>query len=251
MTKSPPLQTANRRASPTLIETGIPWVGCVPRHWTVERLRWTITACQNGVWGDEPDGVQDIACIRVADFDRAAMGVSVVSPTMRAITASERRGRLLRKGDLLLEKSGGGELQPVGAVVGYEHEMPAVCSNFIARVVVAKDFCPRFLVYLHAHLYSRRVNTRSIKQTTGIQNLDSMAYFDERACWPQFDEQCAIAAWLDDRTGRIHDLVQGVACSDGASSRIAEFVSLLLEYRKALISAAVTGKLDVRKGVEG
>lgn len=206
----------------------------MPAHWTVDRLRWTIAGAQNGIWGDEPDGVNDIICVRVADFDRTTLTASIDEPTMRAVTLSERRGRVLQRGDLLLEKSGGGELQPVGAVVEYDHDAPAVCSNFVARVRVARGFDARFLVYLHSHLYTGRVNTRSIKQTTGIQNLDSMAYFDERVCWPPLPEQQAIAGWLDERTRRIDDLV-------AAKRRL---LDLLAEQRTALITHAVTKGLN-------
>lgn len=215
-------------------ETGIPWIGRAPTHWSVDRLRWTISTCQNGIWGEEPDGLNDIACVRVADFDRTALRVVREVPTLRAVTRTERRGRLLRRGDLLLEKSGGGELQPVGVLVGYDLDAAAVCSNFVARVGIAPGFDSRFLVYLHAHLYAGRVNTRSIKQTTGIQNLDSMAYFDERACWPPQEEQIAIAAWLDDRTKRIDELVE-------AKRRL---IDLLGEQRTAVITDSVTKGLD-------
>ncbi|MFM9958861.1 MAG: restriction endonuclease subunit S [Phycisphaerales bacterium] len=215
-------------------ESGVPWIGRVPSHWTVDRLKWTIDACQNGIWGDEPDGINDIPCVRVADFDRTALRVVDDVQTLRAVTLAERRGRLLSRGDMLLEKSGGGELQPVGVVIGYDRDQTAVCSNFVARIGVARDFAQRFLIYLHAHLYSGRVNTRSINQTTGIQNLDSTAYFDELACWPPRDEQAVIADWLDDRTKRIDELV-------AAKKRLIE---LLAEQRLARITHVVCKGLN-------
>lgn len=217
-------------------QSDVPWIGSVPSHWTVDRLRWTINTCQNGIWGEEPDGANDIACVRVADFDRTALRVASDVPTLRAVTPAEQRGRLLHRGDLLLEKSGGGELQPVGVVVGYDRDQPAVCSNFVARVEVAKGFAPRFLVYVHAHLYGGRVNTRSIKQTTGIQNLDSPSYFDELACWPPYEEQVAIAACLDLRTTRIDELVEAKR----------KLIRLLAEQKTAIITKAVTKGLDPR-----
>lgn len=215
-------------------DSSIPWLGQVPTDWTVDRLRWTIAGSQNGTWGDDPDGVNDIICVRVADFDRMALRATIDTPTLRAVGESERKGRVLQRGDLLLEKSGGGELQPVGAVVQYDHDTPAVCSNFVARVRIARGFDSRFLTYLHAHLYAGRINTRSIKQTTGIQNLDAMAYFDERAAWPPLPEQEAIAAWLDERTRRVDELV-------AAKRRL---IDLLAEQRSALITHAVTKGLD-------
>ena len=152
------------------------WLGDVPSHWALRRLRATVEGCVNGVWGNEPNGRDDLICVRVADFDRGRFRIQLERKTMRAVIPSERARRLLRKGDLLLEKSGGGDLQPVGVVMLYEHDDPAVCSNFVARMPVASPHHPRYLAYLHSHLYALKLNVRSIKQTTGIQNLDSYSY---------------------------------------------------------------------------
>jgi type I restriction enzyme S subunit len=153
---------------------------------------------------------------------------------MRAVFPNKRRGHTLEKGDLLLEKSGGGDLQPVGAVMLYDHGVEAVCSNFIARMTIAPDWNSRFLVYLHAHLYAGRVNTKSIKQTTGIQNIDSMAYLNERVVYPTPPEQRAIAAFLDRKTTHI----------DAIIAKKERQVELFQEKRAALISHAVTKGLD-------
>jgi len=218
-------------------DSGVEWLGGIPAHWEMKRLRSTILSCQNGVWGDEADGVHDIACIRVADFDRLRFSVVIDEPTLRSIEPRIFQTRGLHRGDLLLEKSGGGEHQPVGALVIYEHDEPAVCSNFVARVSVAAGYHSRFLTYLHAALYAARVNTRSIKQSTGIQNLDSTQYLNELAGLPDFEEQRAISNFLDQETAKIDTLVEKVR---DATRRLSEF-------RTALISAAVTGRIDVRE----
>ena len=214
--------------------TGVPWVGDIPSHWRCHRIKWTVTACKNGIWGEEPDGLNDVVCVRVADFDRVGMRVSVDDPTKRAVTAKERQGRLLRSGDLLLEKSGGGELQPVGAVTVYDHDTDAVCSNFVARMPVAVGEDTWFLAYLHHHLYAGRVNTRSIKQSIGIQNLDARQYLEEVAALPPLPEQRAIAAFLRRETAKI----------DGLVEKKRRLIDLLKEKRSALISHAVTKGLN-------
>lgn len=211
-------------------ETGCDWFPEIPVHWDIDRAKWSVTACQNGVWGSEPDGDDDLVCIRVADFDRQSLRVSTEKLTMRSIAERDRRNRLLEAGDLLLEKSGGGEQQLVGAVVEFNQTFPAVSSNFIARMVARKEVSSRFLVYVHSHLYSGRVNYRSIKQTTGIQNLDSQAYLDELIAYPSFDEQEAIARFLDFKTAQIDTLI----------AKKQALLEKLAEKRTALISHAVT-----------
>jgi len=220
-------------------DSGVEWLGEIPAHWEVRRLRATLTTCQNGVWGEEPDGVHDIPCVRVADFDRATFRVHMVEPTLRSIEERVASARCLQRGDLLLEKSGGGDNQPVGAVVLYDYEVRAVCSNFVARITVADGYDSRFLSYLHAALYAWRINIRHIKQSTGIQNLDGDSYLRESVGLPSESEQHAIAVFLDRETARIDTLVGEI---HGAIDR-------LKELRTALISAAVTGKIDVREEV--
>ena len=224
----------NLRAYPEYKESGVEWLGKIPEDWAVNRLRTTVTGCQNGVWGEEADGVHDLLCVRVADFDRGRFRVRMDEPTLRAIDPRIARSRRLEHDDLLLEKSGGGDKQPVGAVVMYDHDQPAVCSNFVARMPVADDQDPRYLTYLHATLYAARVNVRSIKQNTGIQNLDSASYLSEAVAVPPVKEQHAIADFLDRETEKIDALV----------ARKERLIELLQEKRTALITRAVTRGLD-------
>jgi type I restriction enzyme S subunit len=219
---------------PAYKDSGVEWLGEVPAGWEIRRLRFTVTSCQNGVWGDEPDGLHDVACVRVADFNRIAFTVDVTEPTLRSIDPAVLAARGLRTGNLLLEKSGGGESQPVGAVVLFDHQMPAVCSNFVARVTIADGHDPRYQTYLHAALYAQRINTRHIKQSTGIQNLDSSSYLNEATGLPPEPEQRTIAAFLDRETARIDALV----------AKKERLIELLQEQRRALIIRAVTKGLD-------
>jgi type I restriction enzyme, S subunit len=202
-----------------------------PPHWRWMRLKRTVTGCQNGLWGDEPQGAgDDRICIRVADIDRVKARVTLDDPTWRAIPAAECRGRLLRPGDLLLEKSGGGELQPVGVVALYDHRANAVCSNFLARMPVAAGFDPAYLCYLHAALYRYGITTRSIKQSTGIQNLDADSYLAESVKIPPLAEQHEIARWLDWQVDTLLALI----------AKHERLVALVQEKRLAIISRAMT-----------
>jgi type I restriction enzyme S subunit len=223
------------RPYPAYKDSGVEWLGAVPEGWEILRLKQSIATCRNGIWGDDPETTDDpIICVRVADFDRQALAVRIDEPTLRAVTESERQSRLLHPGNLLLEKSGGGEGQPVGVVVLFKDEVPAVCSNFVARIELAKNMHPNFWLYAHRMLYDVRVNVRSIKQTSGIQNLDQSAYFDEIFAFPPLPEQQAIALFLDKEVAKIDALV--------AEQR--RLIALLAEKRQAVISHTVTKGLN-------
>ena len=219
---------------PVYKDSGVEWLGDVPEHWAIFSLKRSVDGCTNGLWGDEPGGENDIAVIRVADFDRGTSRVRLDKLTYRCITQKERASRLLQPGDLLIEKSGGGEKTLVGCVVLFEHGFQAITSNFVARMRPLMGFDSEFLCYAFDCLYQGKVNYPAIKQTTGIQNLDSEAYLQERFCFPPRAEQTQITRFLDHETTRIDALIE-------EQQRLIE---LLKEKRQAVISHAVTKGLD-------
>ena len=76
--------------------------------------------------------------------------------------------------------------------------------------------------------------------TTTYPNIKVEEYVGDELPIPPIDEQRAITAFLDRETARIDALI----------GKVHESLEKLREYRTALISAAVTGKIDVREGVQ-
>lgn len=212
------------------------WFGDIPKHWTSKRIKWIVKSSNNGIWGSDPSESDEdiIACLRVADFNRQKQSVNFDNLTYRAVSKKEQQNRLINFGDLLLEKSGGGEKQPVGFVVRSENTFPAVSSNFIAVLKLYANADSNYFKYVFSSLYSQRINLKSIKQTTGIQNLDQESYFNETIPFPTLLEQKLIAAFLDDKTHRVDTLI----------SKKQKLIELLQEKRQAIIDEAVTKGLD-------
>lgn len=211
-------------------------------EWSTVRLKTLLMSAKNGVWGAEPRGDgSDTLCIRVADFDRDKLTVIEQPTTYRYVEKKDLQGRTVRTGDLLLEKSGGGEKTLVGMAVRYRGNEAAVCSNFVSVVRPREGVSSNWLNYLFFSLYSRRINYRSIKQSTGIQNLDAGSYFDERVQVPGSQTQVAIATALDRETARIDALIE----------KKTRFIELLKEKRQALITKAVTKGLDPMVPMKG
>ena len=209
--------------------------GIYTQDWKEKRIKAAIEYCVNGLWGEEPDGGNlDIICVRVADFDRLKLNISFSKPTLRKINLPINDRRLLRRGDLVIEKSGGGEKQLVGAVSLFDSDRHATYSNFCARIKVNPDVNSRFLNYLFSALYNGKLNLPSIKQTTGIQNLDADEYFQEKVLFPPHYIQEAIADFLDRETARIDSLI----------AKEERLLKLLTEKHKAEASRIVTKGLD-------
>ena len=198
------------------------------------RLKWAFDSCKNGAWGDEPDGENDAVCIRAADFN-ADLGVLLDSErTLRAIDDATYRKVGLRAGDLVVEKSGGGEKQLVGRSVIYKGTERAVCSNFLARCRPSDLVTSEYLNYLMLGIYKVRGTYPHIKQTTGIQNLDMASFLNTRVTLPPLETQKLIVAFLDEKTAQV----------DGLIARKQVLLAHLVEKRQAIITQAVTKGLN-------
>lgn len=212
--------------------SGIEWLDEIPAHWKEKKLKETVKECINGIWGSDPEDAENvIKCVRVADFDYNRVRINSENLTEREIPENKKTGRVLKNGDLLIEKSGGGDKQLVGRVVLFNLNEKMVCSNFIGRMPVRSSYNPNYLAYLHKCLYQYRVNLKSIKQTTGIQNLDINQYLNERVPIPPLEEQKYIAQFLDKETKKSNRLI----------NKKRELIDLLEEKRASVINDLVTG----------
>ena len=206
-----------------------------PAHWQIRRFKDIITSSRSGIWGDEEKGdANDIVCYRVADFDYSNLCLKFDNITYRNVLPEQANEKLLSKGDLLLEKSGGGEKMPVGRVVLVNSPLRAVCSNFIQALSVNKKQSARFVLYLFHSIYSNRINTLFFNQTTGIQNLKTAHYLAQEIFLPPYSEQEAIAAYLDKECEKIGRKIELLERKADAYSRL----------RRSLINRAVTRGLN-------
>ena len=207
-----------------------------PAGWTDTRVKYLFEYERNGIWGEEPTGgSDDVKCVRVGDFDRFAFRAGASAQTLRSVPASQRLQRLLRPGDVLLEKAGGTQEKPVGCAVTYDGAGPSVCSNFVAQLRPTTAHNARYLGLLMAALYQTKRNGPFVKQTTGIQNLDSHDYLGQWVAIPSRGEQDRIVSLLEAALGT-------------ATRSLAEVqlqVGLLQEHKQALIAAVVTGQKEV------
>lgn len=214
----------------------------IPQNWQIKKLKYLFKNVIGGVWGNEAQNDEnDFICIRVADFNYEKGEVKKNKKfTLRNIKDSEQKNRILEKGDLLLEKSGGGEKTPVGRIVIFDLDKPAVCSNFINLLKVQKEYESTFLNYYFAFLYEKGVSKKYINQTTGIQNLNTSAFFDEKIILPPLSEQQKIANFLDKKTTELDTLIK----------KKKKLIKLLQEDEKAFINEKLTdteGKWEKKK----
>lgn len=191
-------------------ESNIKWLGKIPEHWKIDRIKDCTLAVVGGDWGNDPESDSEgekMVVLRVSDLKDIYF--SFDNLTYRKIKDSSADSRLVTENTLLIEKSGGGEKQIVGRV-GYPKDINfrAICSNFMAKIELHRTANPRFMNYLFAFLYDRNVNFQFVQQTTGIQNLNVGYYLTTKMALPPIPEQEAIAAYLDQTCNRIDRIIE-------------------------------------------
>ena len=216
-------------------DSGVAWIGEVPKHWKVSRIKFLISHSSAGVWGeDEKNDENDIVCFRAADFDYIHGCLRLDKMIIRNIQPEQLRGRRLHHGDLLIEKSGGGDSAPVGRIVRYNYNDKATCSNFVHFIRVNKFNDGNYLFYYFYAMYANNVNILFFNQTTGIQNLKIGEYIGQMIYTPILNEQTAIATYLDTHCAKIDNLI----------SIQQKRIALLQELKQSVITHVVTKGLN-------
>jgi type I restriction enzyme, S subunit len=158
----------------------------------------------SGEWGSDPFDEGNALVLRAADFTKDCKLRDIIGAP-RNIPQLKLGNRVLKDGDILIEKSGGSPDQPVGRVAFFdrgEDKEVYVHSNFLQLLRVAEGFDKKFCYYLMAFLYSKGLVFRYQQQTTGIINLKLENYLKEKVSVPSVSVQRQIQEILStiDRT---------------------------------------------------
>ena len=216
-------------------ESSVSWIGNIPTSWEIHRMKSCIEDRTSGAWGDEPTGGDgDIICLRIADFDYSKLRFKDCSNgelTIRNYDKTTIERLKLRKGDILIEKSGGGEKTPVGRTVIFDKDYPALYANFMDRLRCSDFVTSQWMQYLLVVFYKNDYSRNYIKQTTGIQNIDLTSMLaNEKVPIPSLLEQNRITSFLDTQCAHIYSVVEKTRAA------VEEYKKL----KQAVITQAVT-----------
>ena len=219
-------------------DSGISWIGDIPSHWETSIFKRLIKYRKTGSWGSEPNTSEiDCVCLRIADFDYEKFRFQrKADNTIRSYKFKELEERILKEGDILIEKSGGGEKTPVGRAILYDLNITnAMYANFMEKIAPQDNLVSKFLVYILSLMYSKRAIWTYVKFTTGIQNLNlSSLLSNERIPLPPLAEQEKIVSYLEDKTSKI----------DAYVADKEKEIELLQELKQKAIADAVTKGLN-------
>ena len=219
--------TQHKRATyPAYKPSGMEWLGQIPAHWEVRRLKYTATINDEAL-PETTDPDYEFTYVDIGSVD-ASKGI-VVTETYRFGEAPSRARRTVRQGDTI-----------VSTVRTYLRAIAAIrepAENLIVStgfaVVRPRSLDPGYLSYaLRSPFFVETVVSRSTGVSYPAINAPEVGNIG--VTLPPLDEQKAIAAFLDRETARIDALIE----------KKQRQIELLQEKRSALISLAVTKGLD-------
>lgn len=172
--------------------------------WEIRKLG-DLTTALNGLWVGKKPPFVNIAVIRNTNFTKDCQldttDIAYIDAEVKHFST-----RKLQCGDIIIEKSGGSDKQPVGRPVLFNiPEGDFSFSNFTStlRINDQSEILPSFL---HKALWAiyRSGKTASLQsKTTGIRNLDFKSYLKLPIPVPPIAEQEKIVAEMDCLTGII------------------------------------------------
>lgn len=143
----------------------------------------------------------------------------------------------IRVGDFLISRANTRELLGAAALVRTSESRLLLCDKLYRLKLKAGVLNPEFLLFF---MRSTPGHFEFEREATGasdsMQNISQGAVKSLWVTIPPSPEQRAIADYLDRETNRIDRMV----------AKVEDAIERLQEYRTALITAAVTGKIDVR-----
>lgn len=211
-----------------LKDSGVEWLGEIPAHWEVKRLKHFATI-NDETLPETTDPGMEIAYVDIGNVD-SIQGITD-SEVMVFEDAPSRARRIVRQGDVI-----------VSTVRTYLRAIAPIETSDV-NLIVSTGFAvlrPRQMDYGYvayvasAPYFVETVVAHSVGVSYPAINPSELACLD--IILPSLDEQCAIAAFLDHETAKI----------DTLATKVREAIERLKELRATLISAAVTGKIDVR-----
>lgn len=206
--------------------SGVEWLGEIPEHWNLKKLKYlckiltgytppTETSsnyCDDGMIWVKPDNLTDLNYIHNSD--------------KKVSNDAVRKGFVVPKGSILVCSIG--TIGKIG-IAGESLITNQQINSFIFNDLVNSEFS-KYLVFSLKERFNYLANQNVVRI------LNSSSQKEIFTCVPSLDEQKAISNYLDRETDKINKM----------SKATKNIIGKLKEYRSALITQAVTGKIDVR-----
>lgn len=217
-------------------DSGIEWVGNVPAHWRVTKIKNFVSLRSGITLGKQyPPDAQLVSrpYLRVANVKAEHVDLQDVATIM--VTIEEAEKYALKPGELLMTE--GGDRDKLGRGTIWHGEIPGCLhqNHVFAVQVDEKYMLTKFLDYLTASPVGREYFDLTAKKTTNLASTNATTILQFSVPIPPLTEQEKIITILDRNTATINEVI----------AEKETLVSDLESYKKSLIYEVVTGKRRV------
>jgi len=212
----------------------IAWLGQVPAHWVVTRLKFVATVQTGIAKGKDTAGKETVSVpyLRVANVQDGFLALDDVA--MIEIEPWQLERYRLLPGDVLMNEGGDFDKLGRGAVWSGEIE-DCIHQNHVFAVRPHGVDC-EWLNKVTSSDYAQFYFMGRSKQSTNLASISSSNIMELPVLLPPAEERQTILERLHSELERL----------DSLSADASRAIQLLQEHRSALITAAVTGQIDVR-----
>lgn len=214
-----------------MINSGVEWIGDIPNHWVTKKLKYVLSDKLKYGANESADeeNRDNPRYIRITDFGKNG---KLKKDTFKSLPPEKANEYLLKEGDILFARSGA----TVGKTFQFKNYNGIAC---FAGYLIKASPNPELILSDYLYLFTKTSNyeqwKNSIFNQATIQNIgaDKYAYLDITV--PKVEEQKVIIDHIHKESDRI----------DSKIKKTKKLIDLLIEYRSALISEVVTGKVKV------
>lgn len=222
----------------SLKATNKPYVVEAPGHWRVTNFKRAMHGMNQG-WSPQCDsrpaeanewGVLKVGCVNGDTFD-------VTENKALPETLEPDLSCIIRKGDVLMSRANTRELVGMAALVNGDYPNILLCDKLYRLDLNPEWVSPEYAVLLLRSENSRRqIELGASGASSSMQNISQDVLRELVVAFPPLTEQSDIVVAAEKVK---------TSCADLAK-HAEDHIARLREYRSSLISAAVTGRLDIR-----
>lgn len=219
--------------------SGIEWLGDVPSHWDLQKIKHLVRSIEQG-WSPQCEGfpaeenewgILKVGCVNGGKFNPSEN--KLLPPELKP-----DQNLAIFNDDLLISRANTRELVGSAAVAERDYPNLLLCDK-LYRIRFQSGCCdPRFVSnYLGCNAVRSQIELGATGASSSMLNIGQSAILELPLATPPTKEQLAIRTFIASETAKF----------DTLTAEAQRAIDLLQERRTALISAAVTGQIDVRQ----
>ncbi len=219
----------------TMKDSGIEWLGEIPKHWGVRKLKYVADCFPSNIDKHTKEDEQQVRLCNYTDVYKNDFIINNMNLMIASASVDQIEKFSLLKGDVIITKD---------SETANDIAVPAFVKEDLENVVcgyhlsVLRPSSKLVGEYLFRTLQCKSINIQFELCSNGVTRVGLGVYDMKKARIPipPINEQKLIISHIEKETSQLNQLIQ----------TIEKEIALTQEYRTALIAEAVTGKIDVR-----